>query len=886
MPKPDRTETVPDLPFPREERCLPAGVVIARRYEIRGLLGRGGHGTAYRAFDREVGQEIALKLLGPDRATSNALVRLRRELRVARDVQSPRLVRIFDLGSSLEGAFLTMELVEGPSLRDLLREGPLSIEEAVRIAAEIFEGLAALHDASVVHRDVKPGNVLLGEGHEVKLADFGLARRLDREETQVTRTEGVAGTLDYLSPEQALGKEIRPASDLYAAGLVLFEMLAGRLPREAASDLGRRLGPLERAPNLRAFRPEVPRWLARVVSRLLEVRPADRYPSARAVVKDLRQHRNPRRYRLRRHVFRAAALALLLLPPAGVLVTEAPTPRFSHLVPWGEKGIAAVGVGGETLWTIPGVDPEIADRAALARITPHGPLRIAIVLARPKEWSPEAVSTLSFLDPETGHVVKRVKLPSGANYFPNDPPRFTPYSVKALDLFHDGVDEVLVSYIHVPEAPSYTVLYAPRSDRARVVFYARGGQLFEGAADLDRDGSPELLFAGINNGWNWVNVVAAVWLDPWPWTEQNWNARPAAAPDIAESPLEERRLLWYAVIPRGELEGPRCLSINEHGRALTARYAAGKTWTLGFDGFPPERLGPARSTAREEARRDTYRHFREAERLRRAGALDLAMAEARAAFESAEKARETWLAQYAERIQAKLLALMGRVQEAEARFASLSERAEDAPEVAYDAAVAFHLQGDLRRAIPWYERGIGRGSAMGAGKSKHEFLKGEVLALVEETRYAEALRAVDRFGAAYPSTQPHLWLYREYVRWRSGERPQVDLSGVLPNFADLERYWDLEFKLAAGGDPQEILSRVDRFLAERPETRAELLSLRAELLGRLGRVREAVEVAQAALDLVRGEAGRSIVARGHEDLLATRARRLREKIRPSTPALP
>jgi tetratricopeptide (TPR) repeat protein len=381
-----------------------------------------------------------------------------------------------------------------------------------------------------------------------------------------------------------------------------------------------------------------------------------------------------------------------------------------------------------------------------------------------------------------------------------------------------------------------------------------------------------------------VNVICAVRLDPWPWTEETWRERSAAAPDVAESPLEERRLLWYAVIPRGELESPSCLTIDEHVRALTARYASGKTWTLGFDGFPSEMSGRADSTAREKARRETYSHFREAERLRRAGALDLAMSEARAAFLSAETARERWLGQYAERLEAKFLIAQGKVSEGEARFTSLFGRAEDGPEVAYDAAVAFHLAGELPQAISWYERGIGRDSAMGAGKSKHEFLKGEVLALVEEKRYEEALRAVDRFGATYPAFHPHVWLFREYVRWRAGERPQVEPFGAPPNFTDLERYWALEFEFARGGKPENILSRVDRFLAERPETRAEVLSLRAELLARLGRVSEAAEVAQSALELVRAEATRSIIARGHADLLASRARRLGGEGRQSVPS--
>lgn len=868
MSEPYRTETVSELPPPR--RYLVPGTVIGERYEVRGPLGRGGHASAYQVWDREVRQEVALKLLHVDRATPANLARLKREVGVAREVAHPRVVRIFEFGTSTHGAYLTMELVAGASLRERLSGEPLPVDEAIGVAIQLFEGLAALHEKHVVHRDVKPGNILLTETGEVKLADFGLARRLDREETRLT-TAGVAGTLAYLSPEQMLGEPVGPPSDLYSAGLVLYEMLTGAHPSdsEALVEAGAAQGRAKRN-DPKTLRPEVPAWLSAIVVRLLERRPEDRYSSAGAVLGDLMERRSPARLRLRGRSLRAAEVALLLLL---ALARGGPEVTFSHLVAHGETGIAAVSTSGETLWRYEGVDRYMADRMALARITPRGPRLIAIVLARPGDWSPEAVSTLAFLEPHTGRVVRQITLPSGAGFFPDDPPRFSPSSLTALDLSDDGVDEVLVSYTHVPEAPSYTVLYAPRSDRARVVFYARGGQRFQGATDLDGDGTTELIFAGVNNGWNWVNTVAAVRLDLRPWADEHWRANPAGAPDVIAYPAQERQLLWYATIPRGHLQSPFCLGIHNARRELTIRYESGKTWKLGFNGFPPGTPGAAE---REEARREAYHHLQEAERLRRAGALDLAMGEAQVAFTSAERARESWLSQYAERLQAKLLAAQGKIPEAEARFASLMERAEDAPEVAYDAAVAFHLAGDLRRAVTWYARGIGRDSAMGAGKSKHEFLKGEVLALVEGKRYEEAMRAVDRFGATYPPFERYTWPFREYVRWRAGERPEVSrLTRIPPNGTDLNRYWELEFEFASGGDPQDLLPRVDRFLAELPETRAELLSLRAELLARLDRANEAAEAAQAALELVRGEKSRSIVARAHEDLVAARARRLR-----------
>jgi tetratricopeptide (TPR) repeat protein len=875
------TATVGPKASPTEAQgAWPAGHVVAERYEVRAFLGRGGHSLVYRVYDRDVGDEIALKVLHPGRDPERTLSRLGREVAIAREASSSHLVRVFHLEQSGGDAYLTMELMEGGSLRRRLEAGPLPIPESVRIAEAVLQGLAALHACGAVHRDVTPGNILFSGRGEVKLGDFGLVRRPERDETALTARDAILGTEGYRSPEQALGKKVGPQSDLYALGVVLFEMLAGRLPHEAGgSEFERCLSVLDRAPDVRPFRPEVPSWLARVVARLLEVRLADRYREAEDVLRDLTDEKSPRRVRLRRWLLRAAVALFLLLPQAGIILQPAPGASFSHLVPLEGEGIAAVGTRGEELWKLRGVDQENSTKWVLARITPGGPRLLALVPTRPGQWSPEDVSTLTFYDPATGKVERRIKLPSAAGSFPNDPPRFSIASVKTVDLFHDGTDEIIVNYRHVPEAPSYAVLYAPRLNQARVVYYAYGGQEFEGAADLDGDGIPELLFAGIDNGWNWVNVVAAVKIDPKSLKEGDSLTTPTA-PDAMTESSQERLLLWYATVPRGLLEDFHRLAIDEKRREITVRYLSGKTWTLGFDGFPP---GAPRAdiAERQEARRATYEHLREAERLRKAGQLDLAMSEARAAEDSAKRAQEIWLAEYAERLQAKILVAQGKILDAEALFTSLVGRAEDAPEVAYDAGVAFHLAGDLRRAVMWYEKGIGRDSAIGAGKSKHEFLKGEVLALVEEKRYEEALAAAERFGETYPTLQDQLWLFREYIRWRAGERPEANPGRVRPNATDLSRYWELEFEFADGREPKELLSRVDRFLAERPETKTEARSLRAELLDRLGRTKEAAQVAQAALELARVEAPRSIIARGHLSLLEERARRLGSEFRPT-----
>ncbi|HEY4562058.1 MAG TPA: serine/threonine-protein kinase, partial [Thermoanaerobaculia bacterium] len=245
MLEPNRTEPVaPDAALPAEIRILDPGTCLDQRYEIRRVLGVGGYAVVYLAFDRELRREMALKILRADRTSPGSLLRLRREAAVARDAASPRLVRIFDIQASETTVYLTMEVVEGESLRDRLKRGPLAVDEAAGAAVQILEGLRVLHSLGIIHRDVKPGNILLDPTGGVKLADFGLALQSESDETRVTVGEGVLGTLAYVSPEQALDEEVDARSDLYSVGVVLYEMLTGELPHTGKSPLGAVLGRL------------------------------------------------------------------------------------------------------------------------------------------------------------------------------------------------------------------------------------------------------------------------------------------------------------------------------------------------------------------------------------------------------------------------------------------------------------------------------------------------------------------------------------------------------------------------------------------------------------------------------------------------------------------
>jgi eukaryotic-like serine/threonine-protein kinase len=272
--------------------------VLADRYVVEGLLGMGGMGAVYRVFDRDVRETVALKLLlGVDAPTDPraptdpndtsepshpVLDRFRREVRLARRVTHVNAARIYDLGHDGERWFLTMELVEGESLGELLqREGKLDVIRACRIAADACAGLAAIHAADVVHRDLKPANILLDASGRVVVTDFGIARTILGEDTLMTA--GVIGTPGYMAPEQAMiGEIVDTRADLFALGSVLFVMLSGRHPAEVFAAAHERNQPIAWPPDVGSLA-ELPPELGELVSRCLQRRPGDRPPSAAAL---------------------------------------------------------------------------------------------------------------------------------------------------------------------------------------------------------------------------------------------------------------------------------------------------------------------------------------------------------------------------------------------------------------------------------------------------------------------------------------------------------------------------------------------------------------------------------------------------------------------------
>ena len=265
--------------------------VIAGRYNLQGRLGVGGMSTVQRAFDSRLEREVAVKLLAEHLAEDSAFVsRFRREALAAARLVHPNIVQVFDFGLDEASGqhFIVMELVSGHSCAELLRDhGRLPIDEALEVIGQSCRGLDHAHRNGVIHRDVKPGNLLRSHDGVVKLADFGIAKAGDN--SSITQVGSVLGTAAYLSPEQARGEEAGPPADLYGLGVVTYQLLSGRLPYEASSLSELTLKQQREVPMpLDAINTEVSPPLARAVARALSLDAAARYSDALSMGEALR----------------------------------------------------------------------------------------------------------------------------------------------------------------------------------------------------------------------------------------------------------------------------------------------------------------------------------------------------------------------------------------------------------------------------------------------------------------------------------------------------------------------------------------------------------------------------------------------------------------------
>ena len=218
--------------FEPPAKGLAVGTTFARRYQVMEELGKGGMGRVYKAFDSEVKELVALKVLNPEIASGEGVIeRFRNELKLARRIAHRSICRVFDLGRDGDTTYITMEFVSGEDLKTLLRRvGQLPARRAVAIAREVAEGLVEAHRLGVIHRDLKPQNVMIDRAGNAHIMDFGIAR--STREKGITGPGMIIGTPDYMAPEQLDGREADQRSDIYAFGAVLFEMATGEAPYE------------------------------------------------------------------------------------------------------------------------------------------------------------------------------------------------------------------------------------------------------------------------------------------------------------------------------------------------------------------------------------------------------------------------------------------------------------------------------------------------------------------------------------------------------------------------------------------------------------------------------------------------------------------------------
>ncbi|MBQ5543115.1 MAG: serine/threonine protein kinase, partial [Erysipelotrichales bacterium] len=258
--------------------------MIANRYALVRLIGEGGMASVYLAVDTILKREVAVKVLRGDLSKDNtSLVRFQREANAATKLSHPNIVEVYDVGEDHGKNFIVMEYVKGRTLKDLVRQrGALAKEEAVNIMRQLVSSVMAAHKNGIIHRDIKSQNVLIKDDGTVKLSDFGIALAADA--VQLTQTDVIVGSVHYLAPELARGEQATQQSDIYALGIVFYEMLTGDVPHHGDAPVQVALKHLrEQIPSVRDFNPDIPQSIDNIIRKATVKNRMYRYPTAAAM---------------------------------------------------------------------------------------------------------------------------------------------------------------------------------------------------------------------------------------------------------------------------------------------------------------------------------------------------------------------------------------------------------------------------------------------------------------------------------------------------------------------------------------------------------------------------------------------------------------------------
>jgi beta-lactam-binding protein with PASTA domain/predicted Ser/Thr protein kinase len=362
------------------------------RYRVLGRLGVGGMATVYLAEDSSLGRKVALKVMADRYSDDGEFVeRFRREAQAAARLNHPNIIAVYDRGEADGRPYIAMEYLQGRTLKQVIQaEGPLPPERALAIAMQVLAGLRYAHEHGVVHRDVKPHNVLVGDDGRIKVTDFGIAHAGD---PQMTEVGSIVGTAQYLSPEQARGRAVGPQTDIYSLGVVLYEMLAGRVPFEGDSSVAIAMQHVsDHPPPLRALAPDVPESLALVVAHAMLKDPAQRYGSADEFASDLDRVRRGLVPVAATAAFAAvapggttelvpAAEATRIAPPGSLAAGDKsprPVPRKRSRWPWLLVLLLVLAVGALAAFALGGVPGDGNSPTTTGVTTTSGPVTTAV----------------------------------------------------------------------------------------------------------------------------------------------------------------------------------------------------------------------------------------------------------------------------------------------------------------------------------------------------------------------------------------------------------------------------------------------------------------------------------------------------------------------------
>jgi hypothetical protein len=557
-------------------------------------LGTGGQAEVWLALDTELGEQVAIKVLRQD-LRPEARERLKREVVIGRNLQHPNLVRVYELLDVGQRLAIVMEWLPGGSLADRVAGGEIDIADVVRWGEQALSALGYLHQHGVVHRDIKPSNLLLAGDGTLKLADLGLAKRLE-DVRDLTRTSATVGTPMFMSPEQLRGGQAMPSSDLYALGVTLFMLVTGRLPYVADSDFEvARMHLQEAVPDPRRLRPDCPAWLAGFVQRLMEKRPGDRYRDAAAALDALHRERALLSPRLRRRLGVAAAIAIVacLTLTGGFAMIHARLEATRVVkVEAVDEAVHGVDARGREVWRI-----ELASKVEqVEQVDLDGngvPETIAatrpLTIVRGRDVKSEVLAVT-----RRGQVITHVSPEDVVSSWDYEFPKLlTPY-FKAADLDGDGAAELIVRCNQRAFYPTALLVYWPKLDRWTTIAF-HSGWLRDMLA-VPGASCASLLVVGVNNRLGMLPVVGEVSVAPPAAAPSQPSEARAGSPENGIPPDSPLGWRWYTPLDQ-DLNPTRVAMAGDGAVILTN--AAGATLRVDRFGNPDPGPNAGRDLARE-----------------------------------------------------------------------------------------------------------------------------------------------------------------------------------------------------------------------------------------------------------------------------------------------